>query len=466
MEATGRLHAILGIGLEDQPALAAILRAMMLGQVQELSGDQKGLFMRSGTMHLFAISGLHVSVIALCLQTLLNFLRVPRLPAALVGLTALWLYVDITGASPSAERAFLMCALVIAAFTLRRPGNVLSALAASALFILLVDPMQLFSASFQMSYGIVAVLLLLGVPLAEAMLARWPLFTDLPEGSWRWHHRWRARVWRWFLGLLGIGLATMLASMLTSVQYFRLFTPGALPANLILIPAASVVIGAGFASLLCGLPGFAAGSVLFNHAGGAFAVADGRLPATGDGHAGTFLPGPFPPGVAGTSGPRRVARDLPGGQCLALAAGARRILATVRPGGAPVDFRGRIRRLRPRPPLHRALRSAFPAFRDTPPGTMKSAYELAMERLKASDPDTGRPLTPEQKARLSEIDRVYQGKIAEREIFLQKLLDDTLTTGKAEEADKIRKQLANEKARLAEEREAEKEQVRRKSSAA
>lgn len=97
---------------------------------------------------------------------------------------------------------------------------------------------------------------------------------------------------------------------------------------------------------------------------------------------------------------------------------------------------------------------------------MKSAYELAMERLKASDPDTGRPLTLEQKARLSEIDRVYQGKIAEREIFLKKLLDDTLTAGKAEEADKIRKQLANEKARLAEEREAEKEQVRRKSSAA
>jgi hypothetical protein len=97
---------------------------------------------------------------------------------------------------------------------------------------------------------------------------------------------------------------------------------------------------------------------------------------------------------------------------------------------------------------------------------MKSAYELAMERLRASEPDTGRPLTPEQKARLSEIDRVYQGKIAEREIFLKKLLDDTLTTGKAEEADKIRKQLANEKARLAEEREAEKEQVRRKSSAA
>lgn len=92
---------------------------------------------------------------------------------------------------------------------------------------------------------------------------------------------------------------------------------------------------------------------------------------------------------------------------------------------------------------------------------MKSAYELAMERLQAADPDAARPLTPAQKARLAEIDRVYQGRTAEREIFLQKLLDETVAAGKDEEAGKIRQQLRHEKVRLAEEREAEKEQVRR-----
>ncbi len=92
---------------------------------------------------------------------------------------------------------------------------------------------------------------------------------------------------------------------------------------------------------------------------------------------------------------------------------------------------------------------------------MKSAYELAMERLKASDPDAGLPLTPEQKAALAEIDRVYQGKIAEREIFLAKQLDDTLAADNQEEAEKIRKQLVNERARLEEEKEAEKDKVRR-----
>jgi len=91
---------------------------------------------------------------------------------------------------------------------------------------------------------------------------------------------------------------------------------------------------------------------------------------------------------------------------------------------------------------------------------MKSAYELAMERLAKSDP-AAKPLTPEQKARLGEIDRVYQGKIAEREIFLKQQLHAALADQKFDEADKIRKQSAGEKARLEEEREEEKERVRR-----
>lgn len=92
---------------------------------------------------------------------------------------------------------------------------------------------------------------------------------------------------------------------------------------------------------------------------------------------------------------------------------------------------------------------------------MKSAYELAMERLAKSDPDAGKPLTAEKKARLAEIDAVYKGKIAEREIFLKQQLDTAMAEGKYEEIEKIKKQMAGERARLEEEREDEKERVRR-----
>jgi hypothetical protein len=92
---------------------------------------------------------------------------------------------------------------------------------------------------------------------------------------------------------------------------------------------------------------------------------------------------------------------------------------------------------------------------------MKSAYELAMERLAKSDPESKAPLTAEQKKRLAEIDSLYKGKIAEREIFLKKQLDDAYADGKMEEIEKIQKQLSSERARLEEEREDEKESVRR-----
>jgi cysteinyl-tRNA synthetase len=92
---------------------------------------------------------------------------------------------------------------------------------------------------------------------------------------------------------------------------------------------------------------------------------------------------------------------------------------------------------------------------------MKSAYELAMERLAKSDPDAAKPMSAERKARLAEIDRVYQGKIAEREIFLKQQLNAALAGQQFDEADKLRKQIASEKARLEEEREEEKERARR-----
>jgi competence protein ComEC len=261
-----RFEHILGTGLANRPALAAILRAMMMGQKQLMTDEQQELFMHSGTMHLFAISGLNITAIALSLQVLLALLRLPRLAAAGISLAALWLYVDITGASSSAVRAFLMSALIVISLSLRRPANALAALSASALFILLLEPMQLFGASFQMSYGIVAVLLLLGGPLANALVARWPLFASLPESTWRWYHWWIDGGWRWFLRAVGIGLASALVSTISTLQFFGLVTPASLAINFVLIPLSTFVVGAGFVSLLCGLSGFAGGSVLFNHA--------------------------------------------------------------------------------------------------------------------------------------------------------------------------------------------------------
>ncbi|HWA09000.1 MAG TPA: ComEC/Rec2 family competence protein [Opitutaceae bacterium] len=262
-----RLETILGLGIAGKrPDLTAIYRAMMLGQKHELSDEQDALFLRSGTLHLFAINGLHIGVVAVALAALLAALRCPRPAVALVTLGVLWLDVDTTGASPSAVRAFLLVACHELAPVLRRPANGLASLSLAALLVLTLDPLALFSASFQMSYGVVAVILAFGLPLGEKLEAAGKPFRDLPTVTWpRWRH-WVAGGSRWLAGALGLGTAATLVSAITGATFFQVFTPAALAMNLVLMPLASLVIIAGFASIVTGLTGAVVPSILFNHA--------------------------------------------------------------------------------------------------------------------------------------------------------------------------------------------------------
>jgi hypothetical protein len=89
---------------------------------------------------------------------------------------------------------------------------------------------------------------------------------------------------------------------------------------------------------------------------------------------------------------------------------------------------------------------------------MKSAYELAMERLQKTSPSLS--LTEEQKKELAELDSKYQAKIAENELFLKDQIRKAQTEGKVDDIDSLQKQLASEVRRFQEECEAAKEKLR------
>ena len=89
---------------------------------------------------------------------------------------------------------------------------------------------------------------------------------------------------------------------------------------------------------------------------------------------------------------------------------------------------------------------------------MKSAYELAMERLQQASPSLS--LTEEQKKELAEIDSKYRAKIAEKELFLKDQIRKAQTEGKLDDIDSLEKQLASDVRRLHEECEAAKEKLR------
>ncbi len=93
---------------------------------------------------------------------------------------------------------------------------------------------------------------------------------------------------------------------------------------------------------------------------------------------------------------------------------------------------------------------------------MKSAYELAMERLRENDPEGGIELSDEQKQALADIDSSYKAKIAEKEIFLKGKLQEALSSHDMEGVEQLETQLRNEKLRLEDERESKKNKIRNK----
>lgn len=243
-----------------------------------------------------------------------------------------------------------------------------------------------------------------------------------------------------------MGVVSVTASMISmpiGIANFGLGSPGAIAINIVVVPVAGLAITAGFASLVCGLAGLAGPCVLFNYAGAlSIAAVDAVVQEAAD-WPWTCFEGHF---AAAWMAP-------------AVTLGLLVLLAA----GYATRWRW------PRwslavPPSAVVVAVFFLVTPGAPPekaAVMKSAYELAMERLRRADPDDGPKLSAEQKARLSEIDRLYQSKLAERQIFLEQRRAETEAAGKSDEAAKIREQLANERERLEEEREAEKNRVRR-----
>ena len=89
---------------------------------------------------------------------------------------------------------------------------------------------------------------------------------------------------------------------------------------------------------------------------------------------------------------------------------------------------------------------------------MKSAYELAMERLEKASPSIS--LTDDQRKEIAEIDSIYRAKIAEKEVFLKDQIRKAQNAGKFDEVESLEKQLVTEIRRLQEDSEEKKEKLR------
>jgi competence protein ComEC len=257
-----RFQATLRLGAAPNSELANVYVAMLLGRKIELSKAQIERYRMTGTMHFFAISGLHIGVIATVIAQFLLLIRVPRAMAPWIGLPLLYLYVEITGGSPSAIRAFLMAAFFWSSFACQRQRSPFSALMCSAILVLIIDPNQLWSLGFQLSYTVVLSILLFGLPLHQVLTRRCQPYQWLPEHDW--NARQRACAWSLdkVLLLFAISFSAWLASTPLSAALFEFVAPGAILLNMLLVYLVAIVISGGVISLACtsallsGLAGF------------------------------------------------------------------------------------------------------------------------------------------------------------------------------------------------------------------
>ena len=210
-----------------------ILSALTLGYKRELDPDTRRVFASAGAMHILAVSGLHVGIIYLILLKILGFLRkrkAGKIMFVFMVLTSLWIFAFVTGLSPSVSRAATMFTFFVIGNNLRRQVNIYNSLTGSALFLLLINPNNLFEVGFQLSYSAV-----FGIVFLQ------PKFEKLLEV--------KTKILRYFWQLLTVSVAAQIATFPFTAFYFNQFPTYFWISNLIVIPAVMVLIPLGISLL-------------------------------------------------------------------------------------------------------------------------------------------------------------------------------------------------------------------------
>jgi competence protein ComEC len=216
-----------------------ILSALTLGYREELDRDVQQSFSASGAMHVLAVSGLHTGIVWGILMWILTIggwckpLYEEKGKRWLLGgilLTLLWIYAFITGLSPSVLRSALMLSFWELSYLMKRHTSHWNPILAAAVIILLINPLALWSVSFQLSFAAV-----LGIMVIASWMQQ--------------HTRLRSGWSKYIGGLLMVSIGAQLATMPLTLYYFGQTSNYFALTNLIVIPLAFVVLLLGLVSL-------------------------------------------------------------------------------------------------------------------------------------------------------------------------------------------------------------------------
>jgi competence protein ComEC len=225
---------------------AAILGATLLGERGNLTPDQRAKFVRSGTVHLLVVSGLHVGLLAGAIVLLLRVFGVdPRHAWAVAGVAALG-YLFITGLQPSVLRATSMVVIYAIGRVLMRRPDPLNVLGASALVSLAISPVDVFELGFQLSY-----LAVLGILVIAPCLRLRPApgLGERPRGG---------RLAQYAFGSLRISAAVGLATWPLLAMTVHVVSPAMFVTNLVAAPLLTLMLALALLAPVAFIPGMGA----------------------------------------------------------------------------------------------------------------------------------------------------------------------------------------------------------------
>jgi competence protein ComEC len=146
---------------------ASLMDAMVLGEESFLRNATRTEYQRSGTYHVLVVSGMNLSILAFAIFWTLRQFRIDPALAAITTVVVSFAYAFVVGVGPPVWRAALMLATYLGARLLYRERNMMNAIGAAALGVLIADPHALFGASFQLTFLAVFIIAGIGSPILE-----------------------------------------------------------------------------------------------------------------------------------------------------------------------------------------------------------------------------------------------------------------------------------------------------------
>ncbi len=259
------MEATLREGISDDPLVCNLLAGIVLGVTVDIPDTLQDEFRQTGTFHLFSVSGLHVGMIAVILWQAFRVVGIPRGTATCVIIPALFFYALLTGWKPSSIRAATMTAIFLIGMVSWRQPIALNSLCAAAFVILAQSTNELFNPGFQLSFTVVAAILLIAGPLQESIRRRLEPDPFIPVSLWSSWQKKRHELAAGTASLLAVSMAAWIGSLPLTVFYFYMVSISALAANLVVVPLSFLIMATAVLALTGGLASAALAAV-FNNA--------------------------------------------------------------------------------------------------------------------------------------------------------------------------------------------------------